>query len=118
MKNKKEIHIRIDENLYSRIDELSKNNKSVNQVIVNLIEKGLSKNQNDYRELINFLSKNVVSKINKEFTDYRYFLRKFLLNNSVIPPIQPEPKNEPEEAEKPEQKKSAKEIFFEKISED
>ena len=118
MKNKKEIHIRIDENLYSRIEELSKNNKSVNQVIVNLIEKGLSKNQNDYRELINFLSKNVVSKINKEFTDYRYFLRKFLLNNSVIPPLPPEQKTEPTETEKPAQKKSAKQSFFEKISQD
>jgi sulfur relay (sulfurtransferase) DsrC/TusE family protein len=118
MKNKKEILLRIDENLYLRIKELSKNNKSINQTMIDLIEKGLSKNQNDYRELLNFLSKNIVTKINKEFTDYRYFLRKFLLNNSVIPPIQPEPKNEPAEAEKPEQKKSAKQSFFEKISQD
>ncbi len=118
MKKKKQISLYLDENLYLRLKEIAGNDKSINKILINLIEKGLSKNQNDYRELLNFLSKNIVTKINKEFTDYRYFLRKFLLNNSVIPPIPPEQKTEPAEAEKPEQKKSAKQIFFEKISED
>ena len=108
MKNKKELKIRINEDLFLRIKELSKTEKSVNQTIVNLIVKGLSKNKNDYNELINFLSKNIVSKMNKEFTDYRYFLRKFLLNNSAIsaPPLQ----------EKPEQKQEIKESFFDKVT--
>ncbi len=81
---KKSVLIRIDEALYFKIKESSKNQKSFNQTVVNLIEKGLIKNKNDYAELINFLSKNIVTKINKEFTDYRYFLRKLSLNNSAF----------------------------------
>ena len=104
MKSKKQVSIYLDENLFSKIEEMAGNDKSINNVLTGLIKKGLSKNQNEYRELLNFLSKNIVTKINKEFTDYRFFLRKFLLNNSESG------------MEKPEKKKSVKEAFFDKIS--
>ena len=104
MKSKKQVSIYLDENLFSKIKEIAGNDKSINEILIDLIKKGLSKNQNEYSELLNFLSKNIVTKINKEFTDYRFFLRKFLLNNSVA------------DVEKTETKKSAKESFFDKIS--
>lgn len=112
MKNKKEIKIRIDESLFLKLKEASKNEKSFNQFLIKIIEKGLLKKQNDYAELINFLSKNIVSKINKEFTDYRYFLRKFLLNNSAISAAGSQEKP----AEILEQKPEIKESFFDKVA--
>ena len=112
MKNKKEFKIRVNEDLFLRIKELSKTEKSVNQTIVNLIVKGLSKNKNDYNELINFFSKNIITKMNKEFTDYRYFLRKFLLNNSAI--SAPLSQEKPTEILK--QKPEIKESFFDKVA--
>ena len=104
MKSKKQVSIYLDENLFFKIKEMAGNDKSINNILIDLIKKGLSKNQNDYNELLNFLSKNIVAKINKEFTDYRFFLRKFLLSDSES------------EIEKPEKKKSVKENFFDKIS--
>ena len=111
MKNKKQITIYMDQNLFDKIKEIAKSDKSINKIIIDLIDKGLSKNRNDYNELINFLSKNIVTKINKEFTDYRYFLRKFLLNSSsVIPPAQNNYVNN-----KPADEPKKPENFFDKL---
>jgi hypothetical protein len=67
MKIKKEIHIKLDENLFIKISSLAKeNNLSLTQVITSLIEKGFVKKSNDYKELIDFFAKNFVEKKHKE----------------------------------------------------
>lgn len=78
MKSKlKEIHIYCDENLFNKIAaEARVLNISLSSASVNLLKKAFVKQSNDYAELIDFLDKRIVKKVDLSLVNFKYFLEK------------------------------------------
>jgi len=76
-KNKKDLHILISNNLFEKIQSEAKNNGvSLNKTIENLLKKAFVKQSNDYSELIDFIDRRVVQKVDLSLVNFKYFLEK------------------------------------------
>jgi len=76
-KNKKDLHILISNNLFEKIQSEAKTGGlSLNRTIENLLKKAFIKQTNDYAELIDFLDRRVVKKVDLSLVNFKYFLEK------------------------------------------
>jgi hypothetical protein len=76
MKNKKELHILLSENLFNKLSDISKsNNLSLTKIIEIQLEKSFVKNKNDYDELITFFKSNFVDKDKSDLYEIKKMLK-------------------------------------------
>jgi len=107
-KDKKDLHVFLSLSLFEKIQSEAKNSGlSLNKTIENLLKKAFVKQSNDYAELIDFLDRRVVKKVDLSLVNFKYFLEKSKAET---------PKAETKKPAVPEQDPDYAKKFFEKMS--